>query len=244
MTKFFSTFIFLVFLFATITAQVGIGTTSPNAGAALDVTSTDKGLLIPRVASTGDIANPTAGMMVYQTGGTAGFYFYSTAWNLVDGGGGDNLGDHTTTTDLNMAVKDIKAVDSLITNSVKAINASITELMFPSFNYINTNNTTLTSSQIDFTSYSHIKITGAPSATAIHGVAGGGKHGKIVYLIGDASLYTITFNSTTETCVPCRISNQYSGNLTYNSTRWIATLMWESTTFSGQGGCGVINFLQ
>ncbi|MBK8888612.1 MAG: hypothetical protein IPN46_19660 [Saprospiraceae bacterium] len=78
MTKYFSTFIFIVSLSLSLTAQVGINTASPNASAALDVTSTNKGLLIPRVASTGDIASPTAGMMVYQTGGTAGFYFYGS----------------------------------------------------------------------------------------------------------------------------------------------------------------------
>ena len=31
-------------------AQTGIGTTSPNASAALDITSANRGLLIPRVA--------------------------------------------------------------------------------------------------------------------------------------------------------------------------------------------------
>ena len=77
------------FLFYTLSslAQVGINTASPNSSAALDVTSTDKGLLIPRVASTANVTAPTAGMMVYQTGGTAGFYFYTTSWNLVGGGG-------------------------------------------------------------------------------------------------------------------------------------------------------------
>lgn len=114
MTKFFSTFIFLVIVSATITAQVGINTATPNASAALDVTSTDKGLLIPRVASTGDVTSPTAGMMVYQTGGTAGFYFYSTSWNLVGGGGGDNLGNHTATTNLNMGNFDITNVKEIM----------------------------------------------------------------------------------------------------------------------------------
>ena len=33
-----------------INAQVGIGTTSPNPSAALDITSTEQGLLIPRIS--------------------------------------------------------------------------------------------------------------------------------------------------------------------------------------------------
>ena len=97
-------------------AQVGINTASPNSSAALDVTSTDKGLLIPRVASTGDVTAPTAGMMVYQTGATAGFYFYDGQWTLVKS---DNLGNHTATTNLNMASQDIIAVDSIGTSKAK-----------------------------------------------------------------------------------------------------------------------------
>ncbi len=108
---------FILLCTLSVQAQVGINTASPNASAALDVTSTDKGLLIPRVASTGDIASPTAGMMVYQTGGTAGFYFYSTSWTLVSGP--DNLGNHTATTNLNMANQDIISVDSIGTAKAK-----------------------------------------------------------------------------------------------------------------------------
>ncbi len=64
-------------LSAGIKAQVGIGTTSPNASAALDITSTTTGLLIPRVtaAQKSAIATPATGLMVYQTDGTAGFYY-------------------------------------------------------------------------------------------------------------------------------------------------------------------------
>jgi hypothetical protein len=48
-------FFALFFLFFTVTtqAQVGIGTTTPAASAKLDISSTSKGLLIPRVALTG-----------------------------------------------------------------------------------------------------------------------------------------------------------------------------------------------
>jgi hypothetical protein len=80
-----------------IHAQTGIGTTTPNASAKLDVTATDKGFLPPRVALTasnvfspvvGTAAN-AAGLIVYNTAttGTApnnvvpGYYFWNgTAW--------------------------------------------------------------------------------------------------------------------------------------------------------------------
>ncbi|MBK8390521.1 MAG: hypothetical protein IPL23_15080 [Saprospiraceae bacterium] len=115
--KHFITSFSLLFVFTIVSnAQVGINTTMPNSSAALDVTATDKGLLIPRVTTTGDIASPTAGMMVYQTGGTAGFYFYDGQWTLVKN---DNLGNHTATTDLNLASQDIIAVDSIGTAKAK-----------------------------------------------------------------------------------------------------------------------------
>jgi hypothetical protein len=68
-------FIFM-FLFASFAfAQVGIGTTTPNSSAILEIVSTDKGVLMPRVAlSSMTLATPLAshiaGMMVYNT--TAG----------------------------------------------------------------------------------------------------------------------------------------------------------------------------
>jgi len=60
-------------------AQVGIGTTTPDASAALDITNTGKGMLIPRLTSaqrTG-ISSPATGLLVYQTDGTPGFYYNS-----------------------------------------------------------------------------------------------------------------------------------------------------------------------
>jgi len=64
-------------------AQVGIGTTTPNTSAALDITSTTKGLLIPRMTETqrNAITSVATGLMIYQTDGTAGFYYYNgSSW--------------------------------------------------------------------------------------------------------------------------------------------------------------------
>src|SRR5437868_5786907 len=57
-------------------AQVGIGTTAPDPSAQLEVKSASKGLLIPRVAVTGDVPTPAEGLLVYQTTAPAGFYVY------------------------------------------------------------------------------------------------------------------------------------------------------------------------
>ncbi|HMR90122.1 MAG TPA: hypothetical protein PKD51_18300 [Saprospiraceae bacterium] len=84
MTKLFSTFIFLCLISISLSAQVGIGTASPDVSAALDVTATDKGLLIPRVSLASAIPSPAAGLMVHQTTAPAGFYYYNgTAWTMI-----------------------------------------------------------------------------------------------------------------------------------------------------------------
>ena len=57
------------------TPGVGIGTTAPDVSAALDIVSTTKGALLPRVANAAAIASPATGLLVFQTGGTPGFYY-------------------------------------------------------------------------------------------------------------------------------------------------------------------------
>jgi hypothetical protein len=72
--------VFLILLSFVISIQVygqtGIGTTTPNASAKLEIAATDKGLLIPRMTSTqkGNITSPANGLLIYQTDGVVGFY--------------------------------------------------------------------------------------------------------------------------------------------------------------------------
>ena len=72
----FLTIVFLVCLFKQSVCQVGIGTNIPNNNAMLDITATDKGLLIPRVALLSPLlATPlgshVSGMIVYNTSNNA-----------------------------------------------------------------------------------------------------------------------------------------------------------------------------
>ncbi|WP_073357355.1 hypothetical protein [Dysgonomonas macrotermitis] len=50
-------------------AQVGINTDTPNTSAALEIVSSDKGILIPRMTSAQRVAmvNPAEGLIVYDT---------------------------------------------------------------------------------------------------------------------------------------------------------------------------------
>ncbi|GAB4036350.1 exosporium glycoprotein BclB-related protein [Spirosoma gilvum] len=62
-------------------AQVGIGTTTPDPSAQLDVVSTSKGVLVPRVTSTTLVTATAEGLLVYQTSAPTGFYVYkSGSW--------------------------------------------------------------------------------------------------------------------------------------------------------------------
>ncbi len=79
----------LLFLFAvfSIQAQIGIGTTNPNNSSELDIRSTTKGLLIPRMtlAQRNAIVTPATSLLIYQTNGTSGYYYYNgTTWQQLN----------------------------------------------------------------------------------------------------------------------------------------------------------------
>ncbi len=94
MKKIISAFILATVILNTLQAQntfpssgaVGIGTATPNASSLLDVTSTTKGVLVPRMTKTqrDAIVSPTEGLLIYQTNSTPGFYYYDGGiWKAV-----------------------------------------------------------------------------------------------------------------------------------------------------------------
>lgn len=118
--------IVLLNVFNTSAQNVGIGTATPNVSAQLDITATNKGLLIPRVSLTSladaaTIATPATGLLVFNTnaalpGGT-GFYYNSgttaapawlkfqtgagggSGWGLTGNAGTNSLANFIGTTD-------------------------------------------------------------------------------------------------------------------------------------------------
>ena len=71
--------------------NIGIGTTTPHASAALEIKDSARGFLIPRMTATQrtSIASPTEGLMVYQTDGSKGFWYYDgTIWKNVSASAG------------------------------------------------------------------------------------------------------------------------------------------------------------
>lgn len=69
MKKLFTFFAFTILAATTSAQSVGIGTNTPNPSARLDIASTNRGLLLPRMSSTNRslILNPANGLLVYDT---------------------------------------------------------------------------------------------------------------------------------------------------------------------------------
>lgn len=95
MKKLFSSILALAFFTIVVNAQNNVGINNdgvgPAASAMLDVRSTTKGMLVPRMTSLQRtaIASPANGLMVYDTDTKTFWYYNSIAWtNLAPGGGG------------------------------------------------------------------------------------------------------------------------------------------------------------
>ena len=85
MKKIFLLLIACGLLSLTTFSQVGIGTTTPDGSAMLDVSATNKGILIPRMTSAQRtaIVSPARGVMVFDTD-NGGFWFYTgTTWSQL-----------------------------------------------------------------------------------------------------------------------------------------------------------------
>ncbi|WP_027381427.1 hypothetical protein [Chryseobacterium daeguense] len=83
-----------LFITSVFYAQIGVNTPDPHASSVLDLTSNNKGLLIPRIALTSPtdqitIPSPASGLLVYNTGlgglTFKGFVFWNgTEWRSIN----------------------------------------------------------------------------------------------------------------------------------------------------------------
>ena len=88
MKKTFYTLLFMGITLCCTAQNVAINESgsAPNSSAMLDVSSTTKGMLVPRMTATerGNISSPATGLIVYQTDGTEGFYYKTSGgWVLL-----------------------------------------------------------------------------------------------------------------------------------------------------------------
>lgn len=90
-------------------AQVGIGTTDPDASSILEIESTNSGILIPRLTTTqrDGIADPETSLMIFNT--TLNTYQFnagttmSPIWNAISYAASVKYSNSDTTTNLNSA---------------------------------------------------------------------------------------------------------------------------------------------
>jgi hypothetical protein len=88
-----------LFLFNVALAQQGVAINNdgsvPDNSAILDIKSVSKGVLVPRLTGIqkNSIVSPAMGLLVYQTDGTPGFYYYNgSSWMVLSTGQGGGSG--------------------------------------------------------------------------------------------------------------------------------------------------------
>ena len=66
--------------------NVGIGTLTPHPSALLELQSIDKGILIPRIADTNNVASPAKGLLIYLNTNNTFYYFDGAFWKSIIAG--------------------------------------------------------------------------------------------------------------------------------------------------------------
>ncbi|MEZ4874667.1 MAG: hypothetical protein R2793_04285 [Flavobacteriaceae bacterium] len=122
--------LFGILLSLNMYSQVGINTTSPQPGSMLDITSTDKGMLVPRVdiANLNTIAPITGGatesLLVYNTNTTTGkgyYYWSGTQWIALSSDDWKKSGNAGTTPGTDFVGTTDNTALSIATNNTERI---------------------------------------------------------------------------------------------------------------------------
>ncbi len=94
---FFIALVIMFFIALNVVAQVGIGTINPNTSSILDITSSNKGFLPPRMDTTArdGIITPATGLLIYNIDTNKLNYHNGTSWQVVENGTGSYV-DLTT----------------------------------------------------------------------------------------------------------------------------------------------------
>lgn len=85
MKKLFLLITILASFFASQAQSVGIGTSTPDSTAILDIVSTNKGVLIPRIGDTANVTDPVEGLIIYNKKTKTPYYFNGKKWLTLIG---------------------------------------------------------------------------------------------------------------------------------------------------------------
>ncbi len=210
------------------TGNVGIGTSSPDASSILDITSTSKGLLPPRVALTAKsgtaspIASPTNGLIVYNTAsaGTGGdavtpgyYYFNGTIWTRMDPDGWSSSVPITIGATITAPTKGTTSIDYVRYRNVGGKEYEVEyNILFTSAGTIGSGDYLFTlpgGLQFDFTSPGLIAYTGASGYNAMKNRIAS-SFGDLIVSGFHSSSEAIPYNAT-----QFRIMNNNWGNNTW-----------------------------
>lgn len=226
-------------------AQVGIGTTTPDPSAILDIEATDMGLLPPRMNTNqrDAIQNPSDGLLIYNTT-TGSLNYYNQGWFEMKGSALEGLVACNTITEGRLegdvpAASDVKS---------KIIYAKSNGTPYDALTIQSTGVTGLTASldagtfnvnggELEFT------ITGTPQGTAggdaIFAITIGGQscfHKRVVEekFVCGSSTVTASYNSLPIT---------YGSKVGPNNTCWLDRNLGATQVYSGTGNVGLSDAL-
>lgn len=170
--------LFFVFFTTLVFSQVGIGTNSPNPNSILDLTATNKALLLPRVATVSAIPSPIDGMVVYDISSNCVKSFENGLWSsclssvavntsiLLDCDANSFEGNYTQGVTLNSSNKfSLTITNNSFSNSTFSFNVSdlvLSGVSGISVQSVNLTSATITSGQSQLVEYT---LSGTPTST-------------------------------------------------------------------------------
>ena len=158
-----------------ISAQVGIGTTMPNASSLLDLTSANSGLLIPRISLLSNtdvvtIPTPLTSLLVYNTGFAPNGYYYwngslwaqlstgtNSDWSLTGNAGtvaGTNFLGTTNAVDLRIKTQGFDRWNISNANNGQLQSYSLGTALLPAYSFNADTNTGIFSTSSDILGFS------------------------------------------------------------------------------------------
>ena len=212
MKLFLFSLLFFAFTYKAL-AQVGIGTDTPSSSAMLEISSTTKGFLLPRMTSTQRvaIASVASGLQVYDSTTNSIWYYNGTFWvNTQAMGVVGDVKSGVQATDHSGWVKlDGRSVSSLTTSQKTAASS----LGYASGNLPNASNTYLSQNgaalgSISGANTSTISQNNLPNVNFTASIASAGSHNHYIYQSSNG--YTGTAGNHTHNVSPASSATAYS----------------------------------